>query len=401
MTVTLQQLPQLQANLHPMPRLTSRLLQLGRQELHHELALLAEQNPLLELIERELPRLATPIPTLAEHLHEQLGKTPMTERLRADATRCVASINGRGYLPATAALALATGLSPTRASAATKAIRRLDPIGVGAHDLADCMALQLAAIGTVTPTVQAARRLVRDHFPALARRRHDLLPALHRQEALAVLTTLQPRFADSFTQAATSVTPDLEAHRNAGVWQVRHRDSGLPVRIDATLAKQAQADPAWCKMFRQANSLLGTLAFRQATLLTVAQALVDRQRGFFERGPAALVPIRLRDIAATTGFAISTVAATVQGKYLATPKRVLALKYLFQRDTGGRRRQAAASLQEAIKQLIANEDPTAPLSDQQIMLTLRLSGPAPSRRTVTKHRLAANLPAAHLRRCRT
>ena len=150
---------------------------------------------------------------------------------------------------------------------------------------------------------------------------------------------------------------------------------------------------------REARSLSSAVRFRNATLLRVAQAMVDRQRAFFERGRSALAPARLRDIAADTGLATSTVAAAIAHKGIATPHGTLALKYLLQRRVTGDGRLSAAALQEAIRSLVATEDPERPYTDEQIMTALKHKCGALARRTVAKHRrLAGALPSSLRRR---
>lgn len=386
-----------QTTLRQMPKLATQLLLLNDAQLRSELVQHCNDNPVLELVEQSLPQVASSGPTLMQHLYEQLDKEPLSARQRADAKICASLVDQHGYLPQPADLAQTTGLAPARLRQAIAVLRNLEPVGVGAHDLAQAMLLQLEVCSASTAAKRAARLIITKHFDKLVRRRYDLLPQKNLAAALATFDLLQPRFADAFAPAAAAIVPELKVWRDAGVWRVRLCQQDLPVRLDKTFAKATTVSPRLRQKIHAARALLATLQFRHTTLLTVAQAAVDRQRNYFEHGPRGLKPLRLADIAGATGLSLSTVSATITHKYLAAPQGVIALKYLFQRATGDPQFSSAATLREAIKQLVAAEDPAAPLSDQKIMQLLSHHGSHPARRTVTKHRQAAGIPAAKLR----
>ena len=396
MTMQGQRLAQKQGQAQ-LPKLTSRILTLGTQELAAEIRLQAEQNPALEYEEASLPLVKKPQLTLAEHLAQQLETTPMPKTVRADALLCITEMDGRGYLPDANALAGAVGVSSSRAKSALSAIRSLSPTGVGANNLADRLLMQLDEIGD-GPGVKSARELVSLHFKALSHKRRDLLPQKGLGDALCVLDRLRPDITNDFAQPADFLEPDLEAKRVGGHWQVSLLDRPCGVRLAALPATKRRTG-TWAAKHREARALVGAVEFRRKTLLAVAQALVDRQRPYLEHGKASLRPATLRDLAADTGFSVSTVAAATKGKSIVSPAGTVALKYLLQRKaTGGKHKLSAAALQEAIKSVVSKEEPAKPLTDEKIVQHLVSAGLETSRRTVAKHRARAGILPSGLRR---
>lgn len=385
-----------------MPRLASRLLGLNLPGLRRELRLQAEHNPLLELLEPEVDEderrmLAAPGPSLGEHLALQLETTPLAAQVRADALHCLVLLDDRGFLPAAAELATACGWPAKRARAARDAIRQLQPAGVGARDLADCLLLQLAA-QPASDLKHAAERIIREHFDLLARNRYDLLPQSCPRAAVELIKQLQPNVASAYAQAAAYATPDLHAVNDRGYWRAQLRDPPqAQLREDYRRAVRTSGDARWRRLARSATALLDGLRFRQRALQAIAQAMVDRQRDYFNHGPVQLRPLRLRDLAAATGLASSTVSTVIKGKSIAGPYGTVPLRFLLQRQAAG---GSAGALQADIQALVKAEDPRAPLSDAALAARLGSEHGAPSRRTVAKHRQRAGLLPARLRRDR-
>ena len=400
MNAELRQQAQLSLTGVTMPRLASNLLLLNRQQLSAQLSVLAEQNPLIELPEPGgMPRLDPPGITLAEHVAEQLAYTPLDKLLRADALRCLSALDQRGYLPNDRQLAKLAQLPLMRSAAASDTIRQLSPIGVGARSLVECLTLQLDALSPQTEAVRLARRIINEHNGLFRQRDlRRLAPERQLASALAVLRSLQPRFANSFAAPAKAVIPDLEVRKSAGVWQIFPLARAVPFELSADAARLRDTSKIWRALNRQAHRLRDALEFRHATLLKVAQAMVDRQRAFFFEGNAALTPLGLSDIAATVGLSVSTISASIHSKYFAHAGKSLALKFLLQRNTCPTHPLAATALQEMLKHFIATEKSSAPLTDQHLMLLLHECGYPLARRTVTKHRIAANIIPSFLRR---
>ncbi len=377
------------------PQLTAHLLRLPATELAAELAAVAEQNPALELPERALPVVPQRGPTLRAHLLDQLASATLDDAARADAEAVAGETDTNGRLPSTPTLRKALGLSARRIEAAAATVQALDPAGVGARDLRECLLLQLRALEP-SKTVADAAVLVRDHFADLVRRRLDRLPRADQAAALAQIASLQPRVGADFADQAAPAAAELLAFKRGGLWRVELLDE--PDGLQLAAAPASGGGPQWNRLLRAGSRMVDALAFRRKTLLAVAQAAVGRQRGYFERGPAALRPLPLAAVAADTGLAVSTVSTAAAGKHLRCPHGVIALKYLFQRTARGRKDFSAAALRTAIKQVVTNENSAKPLSDAAIAQQLAAGGGSPARRTVAKHRAAAGIMPASLRR---
>ena len=390
-----------QQSLQQMPRVASRLLALNKQDLGQELRNLAQHNPFLEVCDEgaSAQHFTKEQPTLKQHLHSQLAVMPLDERARDDCERCLDSLDERGFLPAMPELARAAQIAKPRTAKALAVIRTLNPVGAGAHDLADCLLMQIDATADRPGKIQA-RKLILHNFDKLSRGRIDKLPKGGLMPALEVIRSLSPAFASDFASPAAYQTPDLEAFSDSGVWRVRFYDHEELVSIHKYTMKPppGRDGSEWRKLAREARTILSAVNFRGSTMLAVAQALVDRQRRFFTSGKGALVPVGLRDLAQETGFSISTISATLRHKSLAYPGGVITLKYLLQRKTGGN--ISAAALQEAIRKIVEAENPDHPLSDESIMMNLQAEHGKPHRRTIAKHRQLARIPPAHIRRQR-
>lgn len=376
-----------------MPRLAARLLKFNRGQLAMELAQAAEHNPLLELDEGLLPAVGERPVSLRAHLLDQLSGIA-DEPLRADAQAIAGEADADGRLPDTDTLHRQLGLSVRRINAALRQVQRLEPAGVGARNLRECLLLQLAS-QPADKTRAAAECLVRDYFAQLSRRRYDLLPQNQLQQALRLIASLNPHPGSGFAAPALPVAPEIKACKRGGLWRVELvAQEGVSLVASCASGGSRQ----FRRLARQARVLVESLEFRRRTLLAVAAAAVARQRMYCERGDEFLKPLGLRQVAEDTGLAISTVSTAVAGKLLQGPHGVIALKYLFQRSTRGRRDFSAAALQMAIRRLVAGENPAKPMSDAAIASRLAAAGGAPARRTVSKHRAAAGIRAASLRK---
>ena len=385
------------------PRIACRLLALNQQELNLELRKQAELNPVIEINKSDHANnfyISEPQITLTEFLVNQLEKTPLTTNLRKDAINCVSLLDEHGYLPSIQTIKQKTGFNLSRTKKAVTVIRQLQPVGVGAFNLADSMLLQLTEMPT-TKIVTQAIYLIKNHFDNLIKRRFDLLPPKDLSETLKLIESLNPDVSSNFSVAAEYLIPDLKATKVKGVWKVFTYDQQPKVFINQSYRNipKNESNANWRRLVHEANSLLAAIDFRQATLIKVAQVLVDEQRDFFEYDKKHLKPIRLVDVAKKTNLAISTISTTLNNKSISTPSGVITLKYLLQRKTAGDNLSAIA-LQEAIKELVRHEDTNKPLSDISIMQQLNIGSNKPSRRTVAKHRHLAGILPAYLRKVR-
>lgn len=351
--------------------------------------------------------------SLAEHLMGQADLTDLTEPVRAALRYLVGSLDDRGFLTTTPAdIALLAQLPLDTVQQALALLRTLDPPGIGAKDLADTLLLQLAHQGRGR---SVAARLVREHFALLVRRRiPDLarrtgLPPETIQAAIEEIGTLDPapgrRFAEDSNRV---VVPDVTIEKEGTEWKITLNSDYIPrLRLSntykdliakGTLAK-SERDYLREKL-RSGKFIINAIEQRQRTIERIAREILHHQRAFFEEGVAKLKPLTMTRIADLIGVHETTVSRAVANKYVQTPHGVFELKFFFtsgyQSDAG--QSVANTSVKEMIADIIAGEDPGAPLSDQDIVGLLAAKGLQLARRTVAKYREELGLLSSNLRR---
>ena len=300
---------------------------------------------------------------------------------------------------------------------ALKLVQSLEPAGVAARDLRECLLLQLREVGaSEKASVQRlAQQIVTDHLDRLAMRdisglARTLGVAEHAiSQAADCIRRLQPRPGWRFGASdARFVTPDVVVRKIRGNWTVTLNPSVVPkVRLNRVYAElfQSHRDARHSDLaaqLQEARWTVRNVEQRFATILRVAQAIVRRQRHFLDYGELAMKPLGLREIADELGLHESTVSRVTNNKYMATPLGVFELKYFFSRAlatmSGGT--CSAIAIRGAIKDMIHEEDPKEPLSDAHIARLLTRQGLRVARRTVTKYRQMMRLPQYEMRRRR-
>ncbi len=357
-------------------------------------------------------RLSRP-PSLHEHLRLQLGSDLRDPALRGVALALVDHVEEDGYLrEPDADLAARLGVGEELVAAARAALQRCDPTGVGARDLRECLALQLAERDRLDPLM--ARLL--EHLDLLARADFARLMRLCRtdredlEEMIAEIRALDPRPGLRYTaeEPATAI-PDLFVYRvGQRGWRVELNNAMLPRLL---VDKAWYAELSRTKLDRSAREYIGerlqsanwlvrSLQQRARTILRVGRAVFERQRPFLERGPTVLRPLVLREIAAALELHESTVSRAVAGKYVGTPHGTFPFRYFFSTALAGDNGEnvSAESIRLRIRRLIEQEDPRKVLSDDQIVGLLRSEGVAVARRTVAKYREALGIPSSVERR---
>jgi len=355
---------------------------------------------------------ATRPTTLQDHLEAQLidlGLAPEGLRL---ARFLIASLDEAGYLASPLdELARATRAEPEAMEAALAAVQRLDPPGIGARTLSECLALQMRALGW-DHSLEA--RIAAAHLEDLGRRRlADIarkLGATHDQvtRAAARIATLDPRPGLRFQPAPDLVVvPDVTIERIEGDYVVIPNQTDLPhLRISDTYKDLVadSADPVARDYLREkirgGKFLIRCIHQRQQTILAIAREIATRQRDFLDRGPAHLKPMTMAQVAEVVGVHETTVSRAIAGKYIQTPRGIFEMRYFFttgyQTATG--ESLSNTSVKGAIEELVRNEDPRHPLSDQEIVATLTERGIPIARRTVAKYRGELGLLPSHLRK---
>lgn len=358
-------------------------------------------------------------PTLREHLLEQLRLHRLSERDLTLAALLVDAINEDGYLEQSLEdlaqlLPVELEIDPLELQTALKLVQHLDPIGVGARNLAECLELQLLAQPEDTPCRETALAIVRDHLQLLAARDYARLKkALHCDDnalraAQQLITRLDPRPGAGFTriEADHYVQPEVIVKKVKGMWTANLNGDAVPkLRINRMYAdilkrNRDSSSQYLTSQMQEAKWFIKNIEQRFATILRVSQAIVDRQRNFFEHGEVAMRPLVLREIADTLGLHESTISRVTTRKYMLTPRGVFELKYFFgshvSTESGGA--CSATAIRALIKQLIASEEPRKPLSDSQIADILGQQGIVVARRTIAKYRESLQIPAANQRK---
>ena len=355
--------------------------------------------------------------TLREHLLWQLELLQLDARELAIGRAIIDAINDDGYLvdlleDIAATLRPEINASKDEVSAVLASVQALDPAGVGARTVSECLALQLELLDPATPGLATARLLVLNHLELVATRDFT---ALHRElrtsgvdleQALSLVRACHPHPGAVFnTVAPEYVVPDVFVRRTARGWSVEVNAATLPrVRLNqgyAQLIGRGAEHATMRTQLQEARWLLKSLEIRNDTLLKVARSIVARQSAFLEQGEEHMQPMILRDIAVAIGMHESTVSRITSGKYMHTPRGVFEMRYFFSsqvESASGGASTSSTAIRAKIKKLIREEDPANPLSDCRIAELLANAGVPVARRTVAKYREALGLAPSNERR---
>lgn len=357
--------------------------------------------------------------TLREHLLWQLNLTPTSETDRAIATAIIDALDDDGYLTCSLEdiqnlMGQEPGVELDEVEAILHLVQAMEPAGVGARDLKECLKLQLAQADPDTSRLGEARRLVDEHLDLLAS--HDYgqlmrklkLPREDLSEVISLIQSLNPRPGGLIhDQAVQYVIPDVYVKKIGGVWRVELNTEAMPrLRINsgyAHMIKRADNSSDNTSMkahLQEARWFIKSLQSRSETLLRVASCIVERQRAFLEYGEEAMKPLVLHDIAEELDMHESTISRVTTRKYMHTPRGVFELKYFFSSHVSTNEGGTASStaIRALIKKLIGGEQPQKPLSDSKIASLLGEQGINVARRTVAKYREAMSIPPSNERK---
>lgn len=358
--------------------------------------------------------------SLRDHLLEQLYLSKLSERAHQIGAAIIEAIDDSGYLT----LALEDIFSASEwvrdgdaseqeVHSVLRFIQRLDPIGCGARDAAECMYVQLEQMPS-SVVRDRAMIVVNDHLKRLAN--HEL-PKIRRElrineaelnEVIALIRQLNPRPGSQVSSDRTHyIVPDVIVRRDRHVWKVELNPEIAPKlginTMYASLVKRA--DKSDDNIFirnhlQEARWFIKSLQSRNETLLRVATAIVEHQREYFERGEMAMKPLVLRDIAEQLGMHESTISRVTTQKYMHTPRGIHEFKFFFSShvSTADGGECSATAIRAMIRKLVASENGNQPLSDSKIANTLVADGIKVARRTIAKYRESMAIPPSNERK---
>jgi RNA polymerase sigma-54 factor len=350
--------------------------------------------------------------TLVEHLEAQVGAAASDPTVAAVARYLIGQLDDAGYLPiGLREVCEDLGIAMVLAEEALAVVQALDPTGVGARTLAECIALQAREADRYDPCME---RLI-DNLDLLARGEFARLRRMcdvddeDFADMLAELRSYDPKPGLRFGgESGAVVTPDILVESAAPGWRIALNEATLPrlivnrsYYVELRGSCGDKASRGWLsEKLADANWLIKALDQRQKTILKVATELVKQQEGFFRHGVAQLKPLTLRAVAEAIGMHESTVSRVTSNKYLQCARGTFELKYFFTSgiSTAGGEGASAQAVKAAIRKLIDAEDPKAILSDDALVDLLKAQGYDLARRTVAKYREAIGLGSSVQRR---
>jgi len=354
--------------------------------------------------------------SLQEHLLWQLELAKLAPREFGIARAIIDSISDDGYL--TESLEeIASTLRPeiecgaSEVEAVLAGVQALDPPGIGARSVGECIELQLRQLDPATPGFNTAIEIARHHLELVAERELSLLRRELRAteeeitNALALVRSCHPRPGSTVSSgAAEYVVPDVFVRRTDHGWSVEINAATLPrVRLNNSYASLIGRNASHATMraqLQEARWLLKSLEIRHETLIKVARSIVERQAAFLEHGDEHMRPMILKDIAEAVGMHESTISRVTSGKYMHTPRGVFELRYFFSSQVEGADGSGTSStaIRAKIRKLVKEEDTDTPLSDGRIAELLSGEGIPVARRTVAKYREAMGIAPSNERR---
>ena len=352
---------------------------------------------------------------LYRYVLSQLRMLPLEPDVMAAAVFVVESLNQNGWLDDDVpALAAAFGCPQPVMEQALEAVQGLEPAGVAARNLSECLRLQLLRRGG---DCALALRIVEDHLDALARSRFGLIArelgtsAEEVREACALIKTLNPKPGTGFAarEHLTYINPDIIVVSFPDHFEVLANDYFFPSLHMSSYYQQLMKDTDDQEVkdyltgkVRQAKWVARSIEQRRSTLLACAQCILELQERFFRQGPGHLTPMSLADVAQRLEVHESTVSRAIRDKYLQCSMGVYPLSYFFSRglggSTGGEEGASPEAAKALLRKLIEEEDKARPLSDQKLSQLMGEQGCAISRRTVAKYRDELGIPSTTGRR---
>jgi RNA polymerase sigma-54 factor len=353
--------------------------------------------------------------SLHDYLHDQLGWFDLDPALRAMADRIIYNLDANGYLQSNLEDLIgseATEADLALARQALALVQKLDPPGVGARDLRECLLLQLTP---GMPYYEQLQTLIASHLEDLE---HNRLPVIVRrtgysleviQEALHELRKLNPKPGKDFDDVPVpTVTPDIFVEPEGGSYKIRLEDGRTPSLFISPYYRKlllsgdtnAETREYIKQKLSSAQWLIDSIEQRRNTLTRVAQAIVDHQKEFLDKGPESIEPLKMQQIADKVGVHVTTVSRAVDDKWIQTPRGIFPLKRFFCGGTVSADGEEVAwdTVRLKLQEIIDNENKQHPYSDEELVQELGKQGITVARRTVTKYRKAMKIPSSRQRR---
>ncbi len=352
--------------------------------------------------------------TLTDHLLSQLHVSPLNEHEQVIGEYIIWNINSSGYLSVdTETIAENLEEDVEVIEHVLSVIQQFDPPGIGARNLQECLLIQLHQ---QKPVNHLAVAMIRDFFDDFKNKRFERLAknlGISIEEVKSIyeaVTKLNPKPGEGYTVLANDyIVPDLEVRKEDGEFKIIMQDFNIPpLRINNEYKKMLLDKKNTSKETRDfirqrlesARWLINSIHQRRATIIRTMEAIVRRQRDFFEKGPEHLKPMILKDIADDIGMDISTISRVTNGKYVQTEYGIFELKHFFSEKytTDDGEDVSNKVIKNLIKEIIDSEPPSKPYNDLKISELLKKKGYNVARRTIAKYREQMNIPVARLRR---
>lgn len=352
--------------------------------------------------------------SLTDHLEWQLDMTFPPEPINTIARQIIGNLDDNGYLKTPLEeIAQSENSSMEDAEKALQVVQHLDPVGVGARDLKECLLIQVHYYGfTGTPVetmVQEHLELLRNHnYHELSRKLKSTLPEV--QKWVESIKHFDPLPGQKYSSSEPQyVTPDVYVIKMDGEYKVILDDDGIPrLRISPLYRRMMEEKDSNSQetidyvkdKIKSALWLIKSIDQRQKTIYKVAESIVRHQRAFLDHGIELLKPLVLKTVADDIGMHESTVSRAVTNKYMHTPQGVYEMKFFFHSSLSNIRGVDISSLtiKEKLRKIVDSEDPLKPLSDSEITSIFQREGLKISRRTVAKYREDMRIPPSHQRR---
>ncbi|WP_028403373.1 RNA polymerase factor sigma-54 [Ectobacillus panaciterrae] len=398
------------------------MLQYNAQELTEFLYEQSLENPLIELkrsegkrrtVENRMEIYSSNSDTLQQHLLKQLQEYVIEEKQKRILAFLVHNIDENGYLRETdEELAALLNMPIDQVCECMRIIQSLEPAGVGARTLQECLKLQLKRL---QERDILAEEMIEYHFASFAKKDWKHLSQVLKckteelQEAMRIIVSLQPKPGLAFSsEKPIYIVPDLAVRKENGRLFIEMQQGNMPKievhsEYSAMLEQETEREVAsyLSQKYQHVQWILRSLEQRKRTLLNVMDAIVAKQTDFFQKGPLFLKPLSLKEVAEELEMHESTISRATRNKYVQTPYGLFEMKYFFSNSVSGEDDEAVSSkrVKELLKSLVEKENKQKPLSDQKLVALLEQEhGIIISRRTVAKYREQLKIPSSSLRK---